>query len=69
VVNPPEAGLEADPRDAEALTEAVYRLLTAGPEWDQWSRAARRRYESRFTAAHFQQRLLHALFPEQAVPS
>jgi phosphatidylinositol alpha-1,6-mannosyltransferase len=66
VVNPPEAGLAADPHNAEELTEAVCRLLTAGPEWNQWSRGARQRYESRFTAAHFQERLLHTLFPERA---
>jgi hypothetical protein len=37
-------------------------MLTAGPEWDQWSAAARARYESRFTAARFQKRLETALF-------
>lgn len=61
VVNPPEAGLAADPRDPEALADAVCRLLTPGPEWDGWSRRARARYEREYTAAHFQRRLLDAL--------
>jgi phosphatidylinositol alpha-1,6-mannosyltransferase len=61
VVRPPEAGLEADPADPEALTSALRRLLQAGPEWNAWSAAARRRYEACFTAAHFQARLLDAL--------
>jgi phosphatidylinositol alpha-1,6-mannosyltransferase len=62
VVNPPEAGLAADPADANALCDAVVRLLTPGLCWDTWSAAARRRYESAFTAAHFQSRLLEALY-------
>lgn len=61
VVNPPEAGLAADPDDASALTEALARLLQAGPEWTEWSQAARRRHAGRFTAADFQARLLQAL--------
>lgn len=61
VVNPPEAGLAANPSDPEALTEATVRLLTPGTQWDDWSAAARKRYESRYTAAHFQRRLLAAL--------
>jgi phosphatidylinositol alpha-1,6-mannosyltransferase len=69
VVNPPEAGLAADPKNAEALTDAVRRLLTAGPEWDRWSGGARQRYESRFTAAHFKDRLIHALFPAPNSPA
>jgi phosphatidylinositol alpha-1,6-mannosyltransferase len=61
VVNPPEAGLAVDPADTNALAEAFIRLLTPGSEWEAWSRQARARYESNFTAAHFQQRLLKAL--------
>lgn len=61
VVNPPEAGLAADPEDPRALAEAVCRLLTPGAEWEAWSRQARARYEARFTARHFQERLLAAL--------
>ncbi len=61
VVKPPEAGLAADPRDPRALAEPICRLLTAGPEWNNWSLQARRRYESRFTAEQFQRRLLAAL--------
>lgn len=61
VVNPPEAGLAADPSDRDQLADSVCRLLTEGPEWEQWSQRARLRYEERFTAAHFQQRLRTAL--------
>jgi phosphatidylinositol alpha-1,6-mannosyltransferase len=64
VVNSPEAGLAADPKDLDRLAEAVVRLTSPGPEWDRWSRAARRRYEAQFTAADFQRRLLETLFPQ-----
>lgn len=66
VVNPPEAGLEANPDDQGELTDAICRLLTDGPEWQRWSSQARRRYEENFTAKHFQDRLLSALFPQPA---
>lgn len=61
VVNPPEAGLAADPGNPQALAEAICRLITPGTEWEQWSVQARRRYEQSFTASHFQERLLKAL--------
>ena len=61
VVNPPEAGVSVDPDNAIALSEALVRLLTPGPEWERWSASARARYESCFTAAHFEERLLCAL--------
>jgi phosphatidylinositol alpha-1,6-mannosyltransferase len=61
VVDPPVAGLAADPRQADGLAAAAARLLTAGPAWDAWSARARRRYEERFTAAHFGRRLVEAL--------
>lgn len=61
VVNPPEAGLAVDPDDPVAVSHALLRLLTPGPEWDRWSASAKRRYDSGFTAAHFEYRLLHAL--------
>jgi phosphatidyl-myo-inositol dimannoside synthase len=61
VVNPPEAGLAADPENLSELTDAACRLLNAGAEWDAWSDRARRRYEGTFTAEHFQTRLLAAL--------
>jgi glycosyltransferase involved in cell wall biosynthesis len=61
VVNPPEAGLAVDPDDAMALSDAVVRLLNRGPEWERWSASAKARYESSFTAAHFEQRLVCAL--------
>jgi len=61
VVAPPEAGLAADPDQPEQLASALVRLMTPGQEWDRWSIQARARYEKRFTAAHYQQRLLDAL--------
>jgi glycosyltransferase involved in cell wall biosynthesis len=60
VVNPPEAGLGADPGNPQALAEATCRLLTPGSEWDRWSLQARYRYERQFTAERFQQRLMGA---------
>jgi phosphatidylinositol alpha-1,6-mannosyltransferase len=62
VINPPEAGLAVNPDDPSQLAAAVARLLTPGPDWGEWSLAARRRYESRFTAQHFGERLNAALF-------
>jgi phosphatidylinositol alpha-1,6-mannosyltransferase len=61
VVGPPGCGLAVDPRSPAEVAAALGRLLTAGPEWDRWSRQARARYEARFTAAHFQARLLEAM--------
>jgi len=62
VVNPPEAGLAVDPNIPLELGVALARLLTGGGEWDRWSLQARSRYESRFTAPQFRQRLNEALF-------
>jgi phosphatidylinositol alpha-1,6-mannosyltransferase len=61
VVNPPEAGLSASPYQAAELADATCRLLTPGAEWEKFAAGARRRYESGFTAARFQGRLLEAL--------
>jgi phosphatidylinositol alpha-1,6-mannosyltransferase len=61
VVNPPEAGLAVNPDDRLALVVALERLLTPGTEWENWSAQAQQRYASRFTAMHFQERLLKAL--------
>jgi phosphatidyl-myo-inositol dimannoside synthase len=63
VVNPPEAGLAADPGNPQALSDAICRLITPGAEWEAWSEQARRRYEQYFTARHFQERLVRALSP------
>jgi phosphatidyl-myo-inositol dimannoside synthase len=62
VVGPPVGGLAADPRDAGELADCVLRLMTAGEEWDSWSRGARERYERGFTASHFRERLVRAVF-------
>jgi glycosyltransferase involved in cell wall biosynthesis len=64
LVNPPEAGLAADPGDEPALAEAICRLLARGSEWDRWSVQARRRYEEQFTAGHFRRRLVGTLAEE-----
>jgi glycosyltransferase involved in cell wall biosynthesis len=61
IINPPEAGLAVHPDNIDEVADATRRLLTRGPEWDRFSERAQRRYEGRFTAAHFQQRLLQAL--------
>jgi phosphatidyl-myo-inositol dimannoside synthase len=61
VVNPPEAGLAANPHDPHELAGSVCRLISHGPEWERWSAQARRRYEQYFTAGHFQERLIQAL--------
>ncbi len=61
VVQPPRAGLAADPRDRDALASALCRLLRRGEEWNQWSREAVELYRSRFTAAGFQRRLVEAV--------
>ncbi len=65
VVNPPEAGLAADPNKPEELASALCRLLSEGDQWGRWSLQARRRYEENYTAKHFTERLVAALFPNQ----
>jgi phosphatidyl-myo-inositol dimannoside synthase len=65
VVNPPEAGLAVNPDNRDELANAICRLLTDGPEWRRWSTQARRRYDQNFTAKHFQDRLLAALFSDK----
>ncbi len=67
VVNPPEAGLAANPDNEGELADSICRLLANGPEWQQWSAQARRRYEENYTARHFQERLLAALFSDASV--
>ena len=61
VVHPPEAGLAADPSNPLALADAICRLLTEGSDLQTLSLQARRRYDSYYTASHFQNRLLKAL--------
>jgi phosphatidylinositol alpha-1,6-mannosyltransferase len=61
VVDAPSAGMAVNPADPHQIANAIIRMLTAGPEWDRWSVAARRRYESQFTATHFHRRLNMAL--------
>ena len=58
VVNPPSAGLAADPNSLKELSEAICRLISDGEEWEQWSKLARERYEANFTVDCFQDRLL-----------
>jgi len=61
VVNPPEAGLAVDPAEPAGIASALSRLLKPSPEWEEFSRRARCRYESRFTAGAFSGRLVAAL--------
>lgn len=61
VVNPPEAGLGVDLSNPEKTTDCVLRLLTPGADWEAMAGRARRRYEQRFTASQFRQRLATAL--------
>ena len=62
VIDPPECGLAAGPGRVGELADCVLRLIRPGEEWDGWSRRARARYEARFTARHFQERLVGAIF-------
>ena len=68
VVNPPEAGLAAPSDAPNEIADAAIRLMTTGQAWARWSAQARARYEARFTAGCFHQRLLAALF-ETSRPS
>jgi phosphatidylinositol alpha-1,6-mannosyltransferase len=61
VVDPPRHGLAVNPDDRAGLAEAVCRLMTIGPEWQQWSISARQRFEQHFSASHYQRRLLSTL--------
>ncbi len=60
VVNPPEAGLSADPDDLDDLSERLAELMD-GPGWSEKSEASLRRYQNNFTQAHFADRLTRAL--------
>lgn len=62
VVNPPEAGLAVNQDNEEEIVDALCRLLSDGDEWNAWSVQARHRYENYFTARHYQERLVNALF-------
>ena len=61
VVNPPEAGLAADPDNASALVDTLTSLLRRDGQWQVWSAQARRRFELLFTKEAFHQRLFEAL--------
>lgn len=62
VVNPPDAGLAVNPAETAEVAAALGRLLADTPEWHDWSEQAVRRYENAYTARHFQERLVNALF-------
>ena len=57
----PAGGLAADPADSGSLAAALIRLMTPGPEWEQWSLAASRRYATQYTGELFRKRLIAAL--------
>jgi phosphatidylinositol alpha-1,6-mannosyltransferase len=65
VIGPGNSGIAVEPGDRCALAEAVAKLVSADCTWEQWSANARRSYESQFTAAHFQQRLVDAVLEGQ----
>jgi hypothetical protein len=44
------------------MVAALTRLLSDTDEWLAWSQQAVRRYENNFTARHFQERLIAAIF-------
>ncbi len=54
-------GLAVDPAHTDELASALVRLMTPGAEWDGWSEASRRRYESGYTETQFHERLIAAL--------
>ncbi len=69
VVNPPEAGLAADPSNLPELAAATQRLLTLDDEWSRRATRARARYENRFTGPQFQHRLVQALPMRDRTPA
>jgi phosphatidyl-myo-inositol dimannoside synthase len=54
-------GLAVDPSNSYELASALIRLMMPGAEWNKWSEASRRRYESDYTEAQFHERLIAAL--------
>jgi len=62
VINPPEAGLAIDPQSPQMIADALCKLLADNSKWKELSKCAKRRYEAMYTAKHFQERLLSALF-------
>jgi len=66
VVNPPEAGLAVAPDDRNDVARAVSELLTVNSRWHEWSKSARCRFEDRFTAAQFHERLRRAVHEVEA---
>lgn len=66
VIAPPQAGLAVDVTNPDEIAAALIELLKANAAWRQMSNNARCRYEALFTAAHFQRRLLDAVFGASA---
>lgn len=62
VVNPPEAGLAVNPDDRDQLVEGICSLMSDDDQWRLLSERARTRYEQNYTAKHFQDRLIKAVF-------
>jgi phosphatidylinositol alpha-1,6-mannosyltransferase len=62
VINPPEAGSAIDPQQIDQLTGEIVDMMTDDGRWNAVSSAARLRYEAMFTASHFQDRLLKAIY-------
>ncbi|MBV8553064.1 MAG: glycosyltransferase family 4 protein [Acidobacteriaceae bacterium] len=68
VTNPPEAGMAVDVGDSAAIAASLATLLRSDSAWPAWSVNARLRYETRFTANHFKQRLVAACLPPARDP-
>lgn len=62
VVNPPEAGLAVNPDNRAELVEGISSLMDNDSQWQALSERARARYEQNYTAKHFQDRLVKAIF-------
>jgi len=60
-VNPPEAGLAVPPGSPHEIAGAMCELLTVDSRWQEWSRAARCRFETLFTTDKFRDRLRQAV--------
>jgi phosphatidylinositol alpha-1,6-mannosyltransferase len=61
VIAAPTAGRSVDPTDGAALVGAILQLMTCDVDWERTATAAQQRHADRFTAAHFQQRMIAAL--------
>ncbi len=69
VVNPPEAGLQVNVRDHQAVVSALEQLLGDQRKWSEWSARAKARYEENYTVTAYRQRLFQAIDSVLATPN